>query len=60
MMMNPDDRKIQRKQNLDKKVDDKKNYTDEYRQYKKQKNEIKSKKEDLDQEDWEFWKEYYK
>lgn len=59
-MMNPDDRKIQRKQNLDKKVDDKKNYTDEYRQYKKQKNEIKSKKEDLDQEDWEFWKEYYK
>jgi len=58
--MNPDDRKIQRKQSLDKKIDDKKNYTDEYRQYKKQKKEIKAKKEDLDQEDWEFWKDYYR
>ena len=59
-MMNSDDRKIQRKQNLDKKVDDKKTYSEEYRQYKKQKNEIKSKKQDLEQEDWEFWKDYYK
>jgi len=58
--MNSDDRKIQRKQNLDKKVDDKKTYSEEYRQYKKQKNEIKSKKQDLEQEDWEFWKDYYK
>jgi len=58
--MNSDDRKIQRKQNLDKKVDDKKTYSEEYRQYKKQKNEIKSKKQDLEQEDWEFWKDYYR
>jgi hypothetical protein len=58
--MNQDDRKIQRQQSLKNKNFDKSGVDENYQQYKKQKTEIKKKKEDLDQEDWEYWKEYYK
>jgi hypothetical protein len=58
--MNQDDRKIQRQQSLKNKNFDKSGVDENYQQNKKQKTEIKKKKEDLDQEDWEYWKEYYK
>ncbi len=58
--MQDEDRKLQRKLNLKNKDVDKHPIDENYRQYKKQKHNIKEKKEDLDQEDWEYWKEYYK
>lgn len=59
-METDDNRKLIRKKNLSNRCFDK-NIVDENHQIKKhQKHSIKEKKEEFDQEEWEYWKDYYK
>lgn len=55
-----EDRKIIRKRNIENKLFDRFVSDENYKKNKKQKHEIKSKKEELEQEDWEYWRDYYK
>jgi len=61
-MSDNEDRKIQRKQNLQNNRHLNRSESDEdYIRYKKIKQEIKNKKQEIDdEENWEYWKEYYK
>lgn len=61
-MNDNEDRKIQRKQNLQNNRHLSRPENDEeYIRYKKIKQEIKNKKQEIDdEENWEYWKEYYK
>lgn len=61
-MSDNENRKTQRKQNLQNSRNLDKDYNDEdYQLSRKIKQQIKNKKQEIeDEENWEYWKEYYK
>lgn len=59
-MESENDRKLVRKNNINNRCYDQNTVDENQQQKKHQKHIIKSKKEELDQEEWEYWKEYYK
>lgn len=54
------DRKLARKQSIINKKLQKSFDYDMYEDARKQKHEIKNKKQQIEEEEWEYWKNYYK